>query len=191
VAIVAVGLVLLAADPYLMAGYRALVPDWPVLRRVAELLTRALDIPTVAAFGLVYVALCRVQRLRRLGVYAAVMVSQGYFNSLLKKVFGRMRPDDAHHAGQFLGPLWHGSGLSFPGGHAAAAFALATLLSAWHPRWRPAFYAGAVLVALARVHLQRHYVADTYFGAWIGALLAASLVQWLWKPAAPPPPPDA
>lgn len=194
-AIVAVGVALIAADPLLITGFHRLVPDTPVLRAIAEALTRALDIPTVAASGLLYVALCPHLRLRRLGVFAAVTLTQGFLNSRLKELFGRSRPDAVTHAGEFLGPLWGASGLSFPGGHAAAAFALAVLFSTWHPRLKPVFYALATAVAVARIYLHRHYFADTYFGAWIGAMVAASLIQWLWRPQPPvngtPPPHQA
>lgn len=183
-AVVSVGLGLVAMDPAIIARFHATVPDGGVLRTIAQGLTRAIDIPSVAALGIIYLALCRHQRFRRFGIYAIVMLTQGVLNSQLKDLFGRSRPDAGAQAGQFLGPIWGGEGLSFPGGHASAAFALAVLFSAWHPRLKPLWYGLAVAVALARVYLNRHYIADVYFGAWIGGLVAASYLRWLWHPPA-------
>src|SRR6185295_16784488 len=62
-----------------------------------------------------------------------------------------------------------GSGLSFPSGHTAMAFASATVLQR-HFGWKvgiPA-YAAASYVAASRVQTQRHYLSDVAFGAALG-----------------------
>ena len=59
--------------------------------------------------------------------------------------------------------------LSFPSGHAAGGFAVATVL-ARHYGWKGAIpgYAGAAYIAAARVHDNKHYLSDVTFGAAMG-----------------------
>ena len=66
---------------------------------------------------------------------------------------------------------------SFPSGHAAIAFALATSWTLSHPRWYVAApgYVWAVSVALSRVWLGVHYPSDVVFGALLGSALAWGL----------------
>lgn len=57
---------------------------------------------------------------------------------------------------------------SFPSGHAAGAFAVATVLSDRYRSYRLPFYAGASAVCLSRVYLGKHYPADVVAGALLG-----------------------
>ena len=79
---------------------------------------------------------------------------------------------------------------SFPSGHAAAAFATATVLVLTYRRWRawlPALI-GASLIALSRVYLGVHYPSDILGGAVVGlgtgaaccGLFATSRPDWRW-----------
>lgn len=61
---------------------------------------------------------------------------------------------------------------SFPSGHATAAFAVAAMQSAFHPKQAPLWYAGAALIAGSRVRLHRHYTHDVLAGAALGYLSA-------------------
>lgn len=62
-----------------------------------------------------------------------------------------------------------GTGYSFPSGHAATAFASATVLQ-HRFGWRAGIpaYAVASYVAASRVDMQRHYLSDVIFGAAVG-----------------------
>lgn len=83
---------------------------------------------------------------------------------------------------QFVGAAWtiavkqvvrrdrpEGSGYSFPSGHAATAFASATVLQ-HRFGWKAGIpaYAVATYVAASRVDMQRHYLSDVVFGAAVG-----------------------
>jgi membrane-associated phospholipid phosphatase len=95
---------------------------------------------------------------------------------ILKTVTQRPRPTEPdgvalnHNAdGQFFT-----GGNSFPSGHAAEAFALATVISSqygqtqWVP---PTAYSLAGLVAVCRVTRRRHFPSDVFVGAVLGYLI--------------------
>jgi membrane-associated phospholipid phosphatase len=62
----------------------------------------------------------------------------------------------------------YGAADSFPSGHAAAAFAVATMESALHPRQAALWYGGATLIGASRVSLHDHYIHDVVAGAVLG-----------------------
>jgi undecaprenyl-diphosphatase len=65
-------------------------------------------------------------------------------------------------------------GLGFVSGHAAVAFACATIISPYLPRpWRVVAYVLALTVALSRVVVGAHFPLDVVGGAALGMLLAA------------------
>ncbi len=66
---------------------------------------------------------------------------------------------------------------SFPSGHAAVAFALATSSSLSHPRWYVIVpgYLWATTVAVSRVWLGVHYPGDVLAGAVLGAGIAVAV----------------
>lgn len=86
------------------------------------------------------------------GLIALVLIVQG-----LKMNVGRVRP---HPTGSD----------SFPSGHAATAFFLASLWSMHWRRQRVCFYLWAVAMGGARLCLGRHYPSDVMFGALIGQM---------------------
>jgi membrane-associated phospholipid phosphatase len=85
---------------------------------------------------------------------------------LLKLATNERRPDDPH------------SHDSFPSAHTAAAFALASNLSAYYPRQAPFWYVGAAAIGWSRVELRRHRTTDVLAGAalgyWVGKVEARS-----------------
>ena len=74
----------------------------------------------------------------------------------LKFTVQRERPDQSNN-------------VSFPSGHAAGAFAAATIVTS-HYGWKAAIpaYILATYVAAARVHDNKHYLSDVTFGAAMG-----------------------
>lgn len=90
----------------------------------------------------------------------------------LKMLAHRRRPEespgDPHH---WDGPSLHGSYKSFPSGHAAKAFMLASVITAQYPDNPPlkvAAYSLAGLTALGRINDDRHWASDVVAGAAIG-----------------------
>ena len=67
---------------------------------------------------------------------------------------------------------------AFPSGHAARAGAVAVAMSFAFPSWTAAWLIWAVLVALARVALSRHYLSDVIAGLVFGMLISL-LLQFL------------
>ena len=98
--------------------------------------------------------------------------------SLLKLLVGRMRPCHAIAWAHAL-PIDVPSDCSFPSGHAAGSFAMASLVFASRRREGGWLLVLAALIGLSRVMLGVHYLSDVLAGALLGALfgLAAPRVQ--------------
>ena len=100
----------------------------------------------------------------------------------LKHVIGRPRPKFVHSGDwQFTPSLVSGLD-SFPSGHAAASFAVATVMAKRFPAVGPLVLAIAAFVALSRVLRGSHFPTDVMGGAVLGVLsgsvAAAPLKQW-------------
>jgi membrane-associated phospholipid phosphatase len=100
----------------------------------------------------------------------------------LKHLIGRPRPKFAHSGEWQLAPSW-ASGLdSFPSGHSAASFAVATVLATRFPAVGPLCLGIAAFVALSRILRGSHFPTDVLGGAVMGVIsgviAAAPLKQW-------------
>jgi undecaprenyl-diphosphatase len=106
-------------------------------------------------------------------------VSSSVVNAVLKRVFGRRRPDLGAHP---IGRLLHRelTTHSFPSGHSASAGAFVTGVALESP------LAGAVLapvglaVGYSRVHVGVHYPGDVVAGLAAGAAVAVGTQLW-WR----------
>jgi len=107
----------------------------------------------------------------------SLMVSSGVVNVVLKRVFGRVRPDLENLRTERRLRREPGS-LSFPSGHSSSAAAFVTGLALENPA------AGAVLAPLAlgvgysRVHVGVHYPGDVLAGLAVGGAVAAATRRW-------------
>ena len=109
-----------------------------------------------------------------LTVFAADSASFG-----VKDLVDRPRPFVTHPQ---IDPLYVVHSTSFPAGHAATAFACATLLSCFFPRGLPWFALLAVAIGFSRVYVGVHYPGDVLGGAAIGiavGLVAFAVVRLL------------
>lgn len=113
------------------------------------------------------------------GVAGAFVAAYG-----LKYIVGRQRPYE-RYPGR-VHPYSYESSPSFPSGHTATAFALATSLSIRYPKWYVIAPSAvwACSVGVSRVNEGVHYPSDVLAGAAIGAGFAVANVyinRWLNK----------
>jgi undecaprenyl-diphosphatase len=124
---------------------------------------------------LAYALITRSQALRRTSVGALLAVlSSSILVNILKYIIDRPRPFVTYPD---LEKLSAGGSPSFPSGHTADAFALATVLSLVFPRWPVIIisYAWALTVGYTRMSLGVHYPGDVLAGAGIGVICALIL----------------
>lgn len=177
-----------------VAGWRLAVqeplPNWEldVVRRLSEapgpaaaVLWPVMQLGSFVGGLVVCAASAAVWRDVRLTVGASVaFVGAWFLAKVLKQVVDRGRPADLDAA--IVVRDGAVSGLGFPSGHAAVAFALATALApALGRRGRLVAYVLAVLVALARLVYGVHFPADVIGGAGLGllcGLAAVVLTRW-------------
>jgi undecaprenyl-diphosphatase len=67
---------------------------------------------------------------------------------------------------------------SLPSGHTAAAFLMATVLTAIFPLWAPLLFVWAALVGASRLLLGVHYLSDLVAGALLGGGCALLALGW-------------
>lgn len=120
----------------------------------------------------------------RKGLYiGASVLSSAIISNILKYGVNRTRPFVIY---PFIEKAASGGSPSFPSGHTADAFALATSVSLAYPKWYIIIpsYAWAGAVSYSRMDLGVHYPSDVLAGAIIGAgsaYLCYKGQQWLNK----------
>jgi undecaprenyl-diphosphatase len=99
----------------------------------------------------------------------AFLIADFLVEAIFKPIMGRVRPTID------IGAVIIGSNIndsySFPSGHATIAFTLATVLAYKEPKYKYWFYLLAILIALSRIYLGKHYPFDVIVGAILGYLL--------------------
>ena len=122
--------------------------------------------------------------LRKKSLYGIETIAGSQFITFsLKYAINRPRP--AKRDSTFTAVV-NAKNASFPSGHTAEAFAMATAMSVAVPKWYvivPA-YSWAALVAYSRMYLGVHYPTDILGGAIVGAgsgYLMYELNKWLQK----------
>jgi membrane-associated phospholipid phosphatase len=68
---------------------------------------------------------------------------------------------------------------SFPSGHAAYAFMMASLLAVWFPRYRFIFFIIAGFIGWTRIYLALHYPTDIFAGALLGYGITKLFSQYI------------
>jgi undecaprenyl-diphosphatase len=150
---------------------------WIATHRYTPLDDVFVRLGTIERLGLVWIVLAfLVCLVTRKGLAAAagwlVLVAVATFSADavsfgVKDLVHRTRPFDAHPQ---IHPLYVVHSSSFPAGHAATAFAGATLLSYLVPRAAPLFVLLAAAIGYSRVYVGVHYPGDVVAGALLGLL---------------------
>ena len=95
----------------------------------------------------------------------------GLSANILKHAIGRPRPKFMHAGNLEFFPAGGSGWDSFPSGHAAAAFAVATVLASKFPRARWPILGAAVAIAVSRILRGSHYLTDVAGGAALGCVM--------------------
>jgi len=93
-------------------------------------------------------------------------------NRLIKKTVDRTRPNLEASLDVRLRLPYSPKGESFVSNHSANTFSAATLLTAYYPGYRIAYFAYASLIAFTRPYVGVHYVSDVLAGGVMGWLIA-------------------
>ena len=110
---------------------------------------------------------------------AAIALSSGVVNVVLKPLGNRHRPDRDTHDVPVSRQVDMPSSTSWPSGHSASGFAFATGVGAAWPAVGIPLTVVASLVAYSRVHTGVHYPSDTIAGTVSGVALAPVAVTAL------------
>lgn len=94
---------------------------------------------------------------------AEAMVATELFTQVLKHTVREKRPHGETHD-------------SFPSGHASAAFAMATVVSEYKPKYRWVAYGTAAVIGWSRVETGKHRWRDVLAGAALGYFTAKGFV---------------
>ncbi|PYU53920.1 MAG: PAP2 family protein [Acidobacteria bacterium] len=120
----------------------------------------------------------------------ALLAGEAYADSaivdvVMKVATRRLRPSDIAPFGNFSDTFFSspkslsGINTSFPSGHAAAAFAVATVFSHRYRqhRWVPwVSYGAAAAIGFSRVTTQAHFPSDLFLGAALGYTMTKFVV---------------
>jgi undecaprenyl-diphosphatase len=135
----------------------------------------------IGSFGLVWLGLALLTAVRRRAAATFMLVTVGVFASdllalLVKLITSRDRPYvRLPEPEPLLGtPL----DFSFPSGHAATAFAGATVLTALGSRFAVLLFLLAAGIAWSRVYVGVHYPLDVIAGGLLGIGVALVLLRW-------------
>lgn len=110
-------------------------------------------------------------------VLAATAPVSFFAKSFLKYAFGRINTREWLLAPQEYGFhwfSWDGRFSGFPSGHMLVITALVAVVWRFHPRCRPLCLALLVLLALALVATNYHFLSDVLAGAYAGLLVEAA-----------------
>ncbi|MDP3935285.1 MAG: phosphatase PAP2 family protein [Candidatus Giovannonibacteria bacterium] len=111
-------------------------------------------------------------------VFSAGILSRFVFTEIIRFFYNSPRPFEVLDNVYQL--IQHSPGGSFPSGHAAFFFALATGVFFYRKWWGILFYAIAIAIGFARVAAGLHWPSDILAGAVIG-IFSAWLVDFLFR----------
>jgi undecaprenyl-diphosphatase len=155
---------------------------WVATHRIGALNDLFVALGNVDRLGLLWVVVAIAIGLRRHSlagalvlalIVAVVSFAADSASFGVKDIFQRARPFEAHPQ---IHPLYVVHSSSFPAGHAATAFAGATVLAFVVPRLAWLLYLIAAVIGFSRVYVGVHYPTDVLGGAVIGVIVGAAFV---------------
>ena len=168
---------LIVADPHAMPYFRS-------HERNLDDVNDVFDSPITAAEVVVLPASLLATGYVRHDSYqtgTALLAGEAYADSAIvdlaiKAVTRRKRPSDVPPGGSFRNTFFSGGkspfkGSSFPSGHSAGVFSIATVVASryHHHRWVPwAMYGFATAISFSRVTTSAHFPSDVFLGAALG-----------------------
>jgi membrane-associated phospholipid phosphatase len=168
---------LVVADPHVMPYFQSHSRNLDPLNDTFDSYITTAEVIAVPASLLV----AGYARQDRYQVGTAILAGEAYGDSAIvdlavKAITRRQRPSDVPVGGSFRGTFFNGGkspfkGSSFPSGHAAGAFSVATVIaSRYHNhRWAPWLaYGFATAVSFSRITNSSHFPSDVFLGAALG-----------------------
>ena len=126
---------------------------------------------------------------RKLAVLLLIsFLISGIFSQIIKHLISSPRPSvyfQSHHYSFILDTFSNCrvGFRSFPSGHTASAFAMATIITDYFRRkhiWAFALLS-AIIIGYSRIYLAHHFLIDVLAGAFIGILSAILTILWYNK----------
>lgn len=108
---------------------------------------------------------------------AAALLARYVVTELIRFLYNRPRPFEILDIHQLVN---HAAGGSFPSGHAALSFAVATAISFYYPKTSILFFLAAVLIGIGRISAGVHWPSDILGGAAVG-IGTAWIIRWIWQ----------
>jgi len=126
----------------------------------------------IFALCLILFFLYRQRKQQAFALLASFLIS-GLAVQVIKNFVNAPRPKIFFEAGQylyFINGVSHGGHSSFPSGHTATAFAIATVIVTILKikKWQLLVLFAAALVGYSRIYLAQHFLIDVIVGALIG-----------------------
>ena len=108
--------------------------------------------------------------------FTSAVISRFVFTQVIWFSYFRPRPFVFHSVFQYISPMTNNS---FPSGHAAFFFGLATVVYLFNKKIGYWFLTGAFLISIARIFAGIHYPSDILVGAAIGIFTGWVFVRCL------------
>ncbi len=131
----------------------------------------------VAALGLFLVFTRERRRELKMILYSAatVVLSRLVITEIIRYFYPSLRPFIVYN----ITPLLYDFASSFPSGHAAFFFALATIVFIFHKKWGIVYFLGSLIICVSRIMAGIHWPADILGGMLVGVGSAILIYYWL------------
>lgn len=116
----------------------------------------------------------------------SIVIARGVITEIIRFFYHRPRPFLAFSVSKLLSNGWFYSDIewSFPSGHSAFFFAMATAIYLYNKKWGNWFFIAAILMNVSRIVAGVHYPSDILGGAVVGIAVGYLVVYFAkkWKP---------